>query len=269
MEKQNKSQPVVLLGAIAGDIIGSRYEWHPVKTTDFELLSEECFFTDDTVLTVAVASALLQGGTFAEEIWDLGNRYPDRGYGNNFMRWLSGPKKEPYHSYGNGSALRVSSIGWAFDTLEEVLENAYRSAVVTHDHPEGIKGAQSVALAVWMSRQKRSKADIRLEIVKRFGYDLDRTLAEIRPSYTFDVTCQGSVPEAIIAFLESQDYESAVRNAISLGGDADTQAAIAGSIAEAFYGPLDDGLVRFVKKVLPQEFWNVIKQFNAQFIRQG
>jgi len=269
MEKQNKSQPVVLLGAIAGDIIGSRYEWHPVKTTDFELLNEECFFTDDTVLTVAVASALLQGGTFAEEIWDLGNRYPDRGYGNNFMRWLSGPKKEPYHSYGNGSALRVSSIGWAFDTLEEVLENAYRSAVVTHDHPEGIKGAQSVALAVWMSRQKNSKAEIRSEIVKRFGYDLDRTLAEIRPSYTFDVTCQGSVPEAIIAFLESQDYESAIRNAISLGGDADTQAAIAGSIAEAFYGPLDDGLVRFVKKVLPEEFWKVIKQFNAQFIRQG
>lgn len=268
MEKRSKSQPIVLLGAIAGDIIGSRYEWHPVKTTDFELLHDDCFFTDDTVLTIAVASALLQGGTFAEEIWDLGNRYPDRGYGNNFMRWLSGSKKEPYHSYGNGSALRVSPIGWAFNTVEDVLENAYQSAVVTHDHPEGIKGAQSVALAVWMSRQKSSKEEIRSEITKRFGYDLDRTLAEIRPLYTFDVTCQGSVPEAIIAFLESQDYESAVRNAISLGGDADTQAAIAGSIAEAYYGPISNELVHFVKKVLPDEFWKVIKEFNTQFIHR-
>lgn len=257
-----------LLGALAGDIIGSRFEWNPTKTTDFQLLHEDCSFTDDSVLTVAVANGILQGGTFAEEIWDFGNRYPGRGYGNNFMRWLSGSKKEPYNSYGNSSALRVSPVGWAYNTVEDVLENAYQSAVVTHDHPEGIKGAQSVALAVLLARQQKGKEAIREEIMKRFGYNLTRSLAKIRPDYTFDVTCQGSVPEAIIAFLESESFESAVRNAISLGGDADTQAAIAGSIAEAYYGPVSEEIASFVKKIVPAEFWDIIKEFNAQYIQQ-
>lgn len=267
MEKQTKNSSLRLLGALAGDVIGSRYEWHPIKTTDFQLLHDDCFFTDDSVLTVAVANGLLQGGRYAEEIWDFGNRYPGRGFGNNFMRWLSGPKKEPYNSYGNGSALRVSPVAWAYDTVEAILEGAYQSAVVTHDHPEGIKGAQSVALAVFMARQKESKDAIRKEIMDRFHYDLNRSLAEIRPEYTFDVTCQGSVPEAIIAFLESEDFEGAVRNAISLGGDADTQAAIAGSIAEAYYDGVSEEISTFVKKVVPEEFWQIILEFNDKYIK--
>lgn len=267
MEKQTKNSSLRLLGALAGDVIGSRYEWHPIKTTDFQLLHDDCFFTDDSVLTVAVANGLLQGGRYAEEIWDFGNRYPGRGFGNNFMRWLSGPKKEPYNSYGNGSALRVSPVAWAYDTVEAILEGAYHSAVVTHDHPEGIKGAQSVALAVFMARQKESKDAIRKEIMDRFHYDLNRSLAEIRPEYTFDVTCQGSVPEAIIAFLESEDFEGAVRNAISLGGDADTQAAIAGSIAEAYYDGVSEEISTFVKKVVPEEFWQIILEFNDKYIK--
>ncbi len=267
MEKQTKNSSLRLLGALAGDVIGSRYEWHPIKTTDFQLLHDDCFFTDDSVLTVAVANGLLQGGRYAEEIWDFGNRYPGRGFGNNFMRWLSGPKKEPYNSYGNGSALRVSPVAWAYDTVEAILEGAYQSAVVTHDHPEGIKGAQSVALAVFMARQKESKDAIRKEIMDRFHYDLNRSLAEIRPEYTFDVTCQGSVPEAIIAFLESEDFEGAVRNAISLGGDADTQAAIAGSIAEAYYDGVSEEISTFVKNVVPDEFWQIILEFNDKYIK--
>lgn len=268
MDKPNKYAHFRLLGAVAGDVIGSRFEWNPVKTTDFPLFHPDCTFTDDTILTVAVASAILQGGSFAEEIWDFGSRYPDRGFGNNFMQWLSGSKKEPYNSYGNGSALRVSPVAWAYDTVDDVLENAYQSAIVTHNHPEGIKGAQSVALAVFMARQKKKKDEIRAEITRRFGYDLNRTLAEIRPTYSYDVTCQGCVPEAIIAFLESTDYESTLRNAISLGGDADTQAAIAGSIAEAYYDGVPEEIMLFVKKIIPEEFWLIIKEFNTKFVHR-
>jgi ADP-ribosylglycohydrolase len=188
---------------------------------------------------------------------------------NNFMEWLSGSKKEPYHSFGNGSAMRVSPVGWAFESPEEVIASAYQSAMITHDYPEGIKGAQSVALAILMARRKKSKTEMRQEVMRRFGYDLNRSLAEIRSNYTFDVTCQGSVPEAIIAFLEAEDFEGALRNAISLGGDADTQAAIASSIAEAYYDGVPEEIISFVKKVIPEEFWIIVKEFNEKYIHQN
>jgi len=257
-----------LLGAIAGDIIGSRFEWHPHKSTDFKLLHKDCIFTDDTVLTIAVADALLSTNGYGQAIWDYGNRFPGRGYGSAFAYWLQSEDKKPYNSYGNGSAMRVSPVGWAFNSAEEVLEQAKSSAQVTHNHIEGIKGAQATALAILMARQGEKKEIIQEELSRRFGYSLDKTLDDIRPGYTFDVTCQGSVPEAIIAFLESTDFESAVRNAISLGGDADTQAAITGSIAEAYYGGIPEEIVVFVRLKIPEEFWQIIEEFNYRFIQK-
>ena len=246
-----------MLGAVAGDIIGSPYEFNRnnIKTTDFPLFSERSRFTDDTVMTFAVAQAVMRtiperGGvpdknTFAEAVIDsmheLGHMYPLAGYGSKFVMWISHRSREPYGSFGNGSAMRVSPIAWAFDDLENVEVFAALSAAVSHNHPEGIKGAQAVASAIFLGRAENSKTQIRDYITERYGYDLTRTLDEIRPSYKFDATCQGSVPEAITAFLESTNYEDAVRKAVSLGGDSDTIACIAGSIAEAFYngGPED------------------------------
>lgn len=252
-----------MLGAIAGDIIGSVYEFHPIKSEDFPLFGEESRFTDDTVMTVAVAGAILEGGDYGSWMHLLGRRYPNVGYGGSFIRWLMADDPKPYGSWGNGSAMRVSPVGLAFDSQERVLTEAFRSAVVTHDHPEGIKGAQAVALAVFMARNGAGKADIRLELESRFGYDLGRTLAEIRPAYHFDVSCQGSVPEAIIAFLESSDYEDAVRKAVSLGGDSDTQACITGGIAAAFYGGVPEDIASRVRSLLSEEFLTVIDHFSA------
>lgn len=229
-----------MIGAIAGDIIGSVYEWHPTKTESFPLFSDGSRFTDDTVLTVAVADALLHGRDYAVTFKAYARRYPHAGYGGNFMEWVISDSSDPYNSWGNGSAMRVSPVGWAFDSLEEVLGEAKRSAEVTHNHPEGIKGAQAVAAAIFLARTGSSKEAIRHYLEETFGYDLQRTVAEIRPSYRFDVSCQGSVPEAIICFLEGDSYEEAVRKAISLGGDSDTQACIAGGIAEAFHGLPED-----------------------------
>lgn len=252
-----------MLGAIAGDIVGSVYEFHPIKSEDFPLFGEESRFTDDTVMTVAVARAILEGGDYGSWMHLLGRRYPNAGYGGSFIRWLMADDPKPYGSWGNGSAMRVSPVGLAFDSQERVLTEAFRSAVVTHDHPEGIKGAQAVALAVYLARTGAGKTDIRRELESRFGYDLERTLAEIRPAYHFDVSCQGSVPEAIIAFLESSDYEDAVRKAVSLGGDSDTQACITGGIAAAFYGGVPEDIASRVRSLLPEEFLTVIDHFSA------
>jgi ADP-ribosylglycohydrolase len=193
-------------------------------------------FTDDTVLTCAVAHSLMTLTPYVRSFHDFVRREPRRGYGPRFGQWVMNGESEPYNSFGNGSAMRVSPVGWCFGSTADVLREAERSASVTHDHPEGIKGAQSVALAIYMARTGQDKADIKKAIESQFKYDLDRTLDEIRPDYKFDVTCQGSVPEAIIAFLEAESYDETVRFAVSLGGDTDTQACIAGSIAEAFYG---------------------------------
>lgn len=250
-----------MLGAIAGDIIGSVYEHSPVDSIDFDLFPPGSRFTDDSVLSVAVAEAILSDGDYRTQLLNWGLRYPRAGYGRSFHDWLHRGGGAPYNSWGNGSAMRVAPVGWAFDNEHEVLEQARASAAVTHDHAEGIKGAQATALAVFMARQGQSMTMIKARISEQFGYDLSRSLAEIRPDYGFDVSCQGSVPEAIIAFLESDDYEGAVRNAVSLGGDADTQACIAGGIAEAFYGEVPADIVEQAEQRLPEEMRDVIRRF--------
>ena len=227
-----------MLGAIIGDIVGSVYEWNNIKTKDFPLFSERCFFTDDTVMTVAVADALLNGGTsdaFIDAMKKFGRLYPNSGYGGRFAGWLSSDNREPYNSWGNGSAMRVAPCAWFADSLDEAESLAELSAAVTHDHPEGIKGARATAAAIYLARTGVTKAGIKDYIETKYGYDLSRTLDVIRPRYRFNESCQGTVPEAIIAFLESDGFEDAIRNAISLGGDSDTLAAITGGIAEAYY----------------------------------
>lgn len=225
-----------MIGAIAGDIIGSVHEGAGTKTLNFPLFHRHCRFTDDSVLTVASAACLLDGGDYTDYYHDYFHAWPDAGFGGNFFQWAAARDRQPYYSYGNGAAMRVSPVGFACGTLEEVLRQAERSAAVSHDHPEGIRGAQATATAIFLARQGEEKTAIRARLEELFDYDLGRTLDEIRPRYRFDVSCQGSVPESIIAFLEADDYESTIRNAISLGGDADTMACIAGGIAEAWYG---------------------------------
>jgi len=278
-----------MLGAIIGDIVGSVYEWDNIKTKDFPLFSDKGFFTDDTVMTIAVADALLSGGAdddFIDSMKKFGKLYPDSGYGGRFSRWVHSDDREPYNSWGNGSAMRVSPCGWFAGSLEEAETLAERSAAVTHNHPEGIKGAQATAAAIYLAltltdrredlaefqevtnrmeglkneqlmavMKERSqmpdpnKAKIKVYIESKYGYDLSRTLDEIRPEYRFDESCQGTVPEAIIAFLESNSFEDAIRNAISLGGDSDTLAAITGSIAEAYYRITSDITMRAFHKL--------------------
>ena len=236
-----------MYGAILGDIIGSPFEFdRGDKTKEFDLFTKGCDFTDDSVMTIAVGEALLAVGPQAtvkeiEEavvtnMQDLGKRYPYAGYGGRFRYWLRERNPKPYGSYGNGSAMRVSAAGGLYDSLERTREVARATANVTHNHPEGIKGAEATASAIYMARNGSSKEEIKEYIEKEFHYNLDRTLDEIRPGYHMDETCQRTVPEAIIAFLESKDFKDAVRNAVSLGGDTDTLGAITGSIAEAFYG---------------------------------
>ena len=238
-----------MYGAILGDIIGSPFEFdRGDKTKNFDLFGKGCGFTDDSVMTIAVGEALLAVGpeatvkemeeAVASNMQDWGKRYPHAGYGGSFRHWLEENNPKLYGSYGNGSAMRVSAAGWLYDSLERTREVAKATANVTHNHPEGIKGAEATASAIYMARNGSSKEEIKEYIEREFHYDLDRTLEEIRPGYHMDEICQKTVPEAIIAFLESKDFEDAVRNAVSLGGDADTLGAITGSIAEAFYGML-------------------------------
>lgn len=248
-------------GAIIGDIIGSRFEKNNVRAKDFDLFTDESRFTDDTVLTVAVAAAIMEGVSYERSIQIFALKYPKAGYGKSFKKWFGMLKTEPYNSWGNGSAMRASAVGYAFNTREKVLEEARKSAEVTHNHPEGIKGAQAIALGVFLAKHGATKTEIKNEIVKTCGYDLDRTLDEIRPTYKFDVSCQGSVPEAIIAFLESTDFEDAIRNAISIGGDSDTIACMAGAIAEAFYKDIPFGMYVESMGRLTEELRDVVKEF--------
>ncbi len=258
-----------MIGAIAGDIIGSIYEQHPIKTRDFPLFDSKCRFTDDTVLTVAVADAILTGRTYQESMREMGRKYPDAGYGGSFIQWLFSDNPQPYNSWGNGSAMRVSPVGLAFASEEEVLTEAGKSAEITHNHPEGIKGAQATALSIFLARTGHKKEVIRSEISQRFGYDLDRTADNIRPAYSFDISCQGTVPEAIICFLDSDSYEDAVRNAVSLGGDSDTLACITGCIAEAFYNGVSEKIVLKARKILTPELLKITDDFYRQYIIQG
>lgn len=252
-----------MLGAITGDVIGSVYEWDNIKTTQFNLFNEKSFFTDDTVMTIAVADALMSGGDLVDSMKHWGMRYPDAGYGGHFAGWLMSDSRQPYNSWGNGSAMRVSPVGFAYNTMDEVLEKAKQTAEVTHNHPEGIKGAQATAAAIFMARQGATKQEIKAYIETQFGYNLSRSLDDIRKVYTFDVSCQGSVPEAIIAFLESKDFENSVRLSVSIGGDTDTVACINGGIAQAFYGNIGKELEIFIRGKLPFEMLSVLDRFNA------
>jgi ADP-ribosylglycohydrolase len=254
-----------MIGAIAGDIIGSVFEHDPIKTTTFPLFSEASRFTDDTVLSVAVADAILNQTDYVTALKNYARKYPNAGYGISFLRWTQSSSTKPYNSWGNGAAMRVSPVGFAFDSKEDVLREAEKTAGVTHNHPEGIKGAQATAMAIFLARRGANKSDIRRQIQHRFHYDLDRSTDEIRPFYVFDVSCQGSVPESILAFLESDDFEDAIRLAISLGGDSDTMGCIAGGIAQAYYGRIPETILESVRQRLPEAFVQVIDQFNAAF----
>ena len=250
-----------MLGAIVGDIVGSIYEFDNHRSKEFLLFGEKCTFTDDTVLTVAVADCLMNDGNYAEYIKNYARKYTGRGYGGRFKQWIISESMEPYNSWGNGSAMRVSSVGFAYDNLDAVMMEAQRSAEVTHNHPEGIKGAQATAVAIFMARKGQSKSQIKTAIAKSFGYDLNRTVDEIRPTYVFNESCQETVPEAIIAFLESNDFEDAIRNAISLGGDSDTLTCITGSLAEAFYGGVPKAIAEKALSYLDPNMCEVVKQF--------
>lgn len=252
-----------MIGAIAGDMIGSPYEAFPIKTIDFSIKVSK--FTDDTVLTIAVADSILKGIDYGVSIRRFAQKYHDLPYGGSFRQWMWRSDNQPYNSYGNGSAMRVSPVGFAFDSIEEVLFHAEKSAVVTHNHPEGIKGAQATALAIFLARQGIEKEVIRSQIAERFSYDLLRTVDDVRKGYSFDVTCQGSVPESIIAFIDAADYETTLRNAISLGGDADTMACIAGGIAQGYYKKIPSDIVAQVQRSLPQDLLTIMTEFNEKY----
>jgi ADP-ribosylglycohydrolase len=254
-----------MLGAIAGDIIGSVYEARPIKRTNFRLFHPLCRFTDDTVLTVALADSLLHGAPYVGLLKQYYRAYPHAGYGGSFHQWAQSGDSRPYNSWGNGSAMRASPVGFACATLDDVLVQARRSAEVTHDHPEGIKGAQAVASAVFLARTGQNKDQIKNYVEGTFDYDLDTTLDEIRPRYEFHVSCQKSVPQAIRAFLESDNFEDAVRKAISLGGDSDTLACMAGGIAQAFFGGVPPTITSKVYEVLDDHLGHVTRKFTEAF----
>ncbi len=261
-----------MYGAILGDIIGSPFEFdRGNKSKDFELFSPGCEFTDDTVMTIAVAEALMkiEDATDEDKIKDAlaksmqtwGRKYPWAGYGQKFFRWLAKEDPKPYNSCGNGSAMRVAAAGWMADTLEETRRLARLSAEVTHNHPEGIKGAEATAAAIFMARNGSDKEEIKRYIIKEFNYDLSRTCDEIRPTYHHTELCQQTVPEAITAFMEGSDFEDVIRTAVSLGGDCDTLTCIAGSIAEAYYG-VSDELKEEAKTRIESEMRTVLESFD-------
>jgi ADP-ribosylglycohydrolase len=252
-----------MLGSIIGDIAGSTYEFAGNKDSSVPLFPRGSCFTDDTVMLVATADALMKGRDFRAAYRSYGARFPAPmgGYGSRFRVWLGSENSAPYGSWGNGAAMRVAPVGWACKSLEETTRCAEESAAVTHNHPEGIKGATATAGAIWLARTGASKADIRSWVVSNFGYDLDRTCDEIRPTYEFNETAAGTVPEAIVAFLESRDFEHAIRLAISLGGDADTLACITGGIAQAHYREIPDQMVQKAQDLLDASLLEVVRQF--------
>ena len=273
MTTDHKSYPA-LIGAIAGDTIGSIYEFNNTKRTDFELLQPGMNYTDDSLMTLAVADWLLKrtpSDDDAQLLTDTMRRWAEKypcpmgGYGGRFSSWLSSSSPKPYNSWGNGSAMRVSGVGYAADTLEEALRLAEISAAVTHNHPEGIKGAQATAAAVFMARTGSSNEEIRSYIEQTFLYNLHRSCNSIRPTYHFDESCQGTVPEAIVAFLDSHDFESAMRLAVSLGGDSDTLACITGGIAAAYYNNIPQNIIEFVANYLPADLFETVNRFCSQY----
>lgn len=255
-----------MLGNLIGDLAGARFEWNPVKTTDFgPLLPSTPQFTDDSVLTIAVADALLHNRDVVATFKDWGNRYPHSGWGGFFYQWLFSDDTEPYYSFGNGAAMRVAPAAFLANDLEEALALAERVTAVTHNHPEGLKGAAATTEAIFLALHGMEAEEIRKRIGERYGYDMDRSVEDIRPDYQFDETCQGTVSEALICAIEATDFEQAIRNAISLGGDADTLAAIAGGLAEALFGIPDD-LAAHTLDLMPADMKDVLR---ALYARKG
>jgi ADP-ribosylglycohydrolase len=269
------------LGAIIGDTVGSVYEFDNIKTTDFKpLFDRRAEYTDDSIMTIAVADWLVNTDRSQEQLedrlvyWAKHYQCPMGGYGGGFRTWLFQPqrlhdfngqpfedgKRHPYNSYGNGSAMRASACGWAAKSIEEALDMGKRSAEITHNHPEGIKGAQATAAAIFMARQGATKETIREYIEKTFGYELQHTCEEIRPYYDWDSSCQGTVPPALLAFFDSHDFEESIRLAVSLGGDSDTLACITGGIAQAYYKEIPDEIIEQMRMRLPKEFWEVMEK---------
>lgn len=257
-----------MIGAIAGDIVGSVYEWANIKSKEFPLFTNKSFFTDDSILTIALADTILTGTPYVKNLKTFYRWYPDGGYGGSFHSWAQSEHSAPYNSWGNGAAMRISPVGYAFDDLDTVLRKAEEFTAVTHDHPEGIKGGQSVAASIFLARTGKTKEEIRRYIESHFGYDLSRHVDDIRPTYTYDVSSQGTVPQAICAFLDSSDFEDAIRNAISLGGDSDTLACITGGIAQSFYGGVPSGIQDAVYSVLDERLGTITQQFMARYCRQ-
>lgn len=268
------------LGAIIGDTIGSVYEFNNIKTTDFQpLFDMHACPTDDSVMTIAVADWLANTDRTEEQLVETlvkwGQKYPYAGYGGAFCSWLMNPswlrdfdgtrlgKRAPYHSWGNGSAMRCSACGWVANSVEEAIELGRQSATVTHNHPEGLRGAEAVSAAIFLARTGKNKEEIRDFIEGRFYYDLHMDCDEIRPRYGWEASCQGTVPPAIVAFMDSYDFESAIRLAVSLGGDSDTLACITGGIAQAFYDNIPDYIIEEMRSRLPQEFWEVIARLES------
>lgn len=262
-----------MYGAIAGDIAGSLYEFNNIKTTNFKLFEKGSNYTDDSILTIAVADWILSDKKLThtcliQKLQEYGHTYncPMGGFGGGFSCWLNSSNPLPYNSWGNGSAMRASAVGWAFDTLERTMEVAKISAEVTHNHPEGIKGAQATAAAIFLARNGKTKKEIQQYITTAFGYDLNRTCDEIRPTYTFNESCQETVPEAIIVFLESKDFEELLHLGVSLGGDSDTLTCIAGGIGEAFYGGIPSFVTKIIHERLDPHLAEIEQNFYAEYV---
>lgn len=254
-----------MIGAIAGDIIGSVYEGCGMKLKKFPLFRPDSTFTDDSVLTIALADTILTGVPYFENMKLFYHLYPHRGYGGSFYIWAGDDGTTPYGGFGNGAAMRISPVGYAYDDLDVVLQKAIEFTEITHGHPEGIKGAQATAAAIFLARTGYSKGDIREFIQTTFDYDLSRHIDKIRPHYHFDISCQKTVPQAIRAFIDSTDFEDAVRNAVSLGGDSDTLACIAGGIAEAYYREIPEDIITKVYEILDERLGMITRTFMNRY----
>ncbi len=250
-----------MIGAIAGDIIGSVYEWNNIKTKDFPLFSNKCFFTDDSILTIALADSILANTPYVDNLKNFYRLYPNGGYGGSFHRWAQSQDPEPYNSWGNGAAMRISPVGYAYNDLDVVIQKAKEFTEVTHSHAEGIKGGQATAVSIFLARTGKSKTEIKDFIEKQFKYDLSKHVDDIRPTYTFDVSSQGTVPQAIRAFIDSVDFEDSIRTAVSLGGDTDTLACITGGIAQAFYGGVPESIQSNIYKILDERLGKITRTF--------
>ena len=253
-----------MIGAVIGDIIGSRFEFNNHRSEDFTLFTEKSKVTDDTILTIATADCLLHNKEYANTYQLYAQKYPNGNYGGMFSKWMYTSEPKPYGSFGNGSGMRVSPIGWFYSNLEDTLKEAEKSAAVTHNHPEGIKGAQSIALAIYLARMGSSKEEIKSAIESKFNYVLDFQLDSLRKTNKFDETCGVTVPQSIYCFLISSSFEDAIRKAISIGGDSDTIACMTGGIAEAFYKEISEDILANAQKVIPLEFWKIWEEFRGR-----